>query len=153
MYQTLEVLLVVILACYGVYRLAQDVISAFRVQPGPPVSMLIVLKDRAQDVEYIIRRLAAWRKHQWVQLELVVVDDGSEDDTAKILEGLQQRIPFRLVALESHPKEESRTVDQGMISGLLHCHNSLVWLVDLRRIPTGLQAEKVFRVFFCQGWR
>lgn len=153
MYQSLEVLLVVILAGYGVFRLVQDVISACKTQPGPPVSMLVVLKNRSQDVEYIIRRLAAWRKHQWVQLDLVVVDDGSEDDTALILAGLQQKITFRIVVLDNGQKKEDHAIDKGMVTGLLHCHNSLVWLIDLRKIPTGLQAEKVFRVFFCQGWR
>lgn len=153
MYQTLEMLLVLILAGYGVLRLVQDVMAAFRTRPGPPVSMLVVLRNREQDVEYLMRRLASWRKHQWVELDLVVVDDSSDDDTGLILRGLQQKIPFRLVALEPTVEGAGSGADQAMMTGLLHCHNALVWLVDFRKAPRGILSERVFRVFFCQGWR
>lgn len=154
MWEVIGHLTILILACYGIYYLVQDLFRFFRCRPGPPVSMLVVLRNRAVDVEYLIRRLASWRKHQWVDLEVVVVDDGSEDDTANILRGLQQNLSFRLVTLDAAEAPENPfQKDRALMTGLLHCHNALVWMVDLRKLPQGLLAEKVFRVFFCQGWR
>ncbi|MEW6066292.1 glycosyltransferase family 2 [Desulforamulus profundi] len=154
MWETIGYLTILILACYGVYYLVQDLFRLVRHLPGPPVSMLMVLRNRAADVEYLMRRLESWRRYQWVNLEVVVVDDGSEDDTADILKGLQQNLSFRFVSLEpeSLPEHPFRK-DRAFMTGLLHCQNALVWVVDLRKLPQGLLAEKVFRVFFCQGWR
>ncbi|GAB6179384.1 hypothetical protein JCM14036_07030 [Desulfotomaculum defluvii] len=143
--------IILLLACYGVYYLVQDLLRFFRSEPGPPVSMLVVIRDRALDLEYLIRRMEDWRKRQWVELEIVVVDDGSTDDTGKILRYLQQKYSYRLLTLAKGPRDGEH--DEALQTGLLHCHNALVWLVDLRMLPQGLLAEKVFRVFFCQGWR
>ncbi|SHE66678.1 glycosyltransferase [Desulforamulus putei] len=154
MWETVCYLIILILACYGIYYLVQDLFRLFRHLPGPPVSMLVVMRNRAVDVEYLMRRLASWRKYQWVNLDVVVVDDGSEDDTANILRGLQANLSFRLVTLEPEsPPEHPFRKDRALLTGLLYCHNALVWVVDLRKLPQGLLAEKVFRVFFCQGWR
>lgn len=152
MWGTIGTLVILILACYGVYYLIQDLFRFIKHRPGPPVSMLVVMRNRALDVEYLMGRLDAWRKCQWVELELVVVDDGSEDDTVKILRNLQQKYSFRLVTLEQEALTDNLE-GKALYTGLLHCHNALVWLVDLRKLPKGMLAEKVFRVFFCQGWR
>ncbi|MEG6523081.1 glycosyltransferase [Desulfotomaculum sp. 1211_IL3151] len=151
MWTVIGSMIILVLACYGVYYLVQDLLRFFRAEPGPPVSMLVVIRDRAQDLEYLIRRMNNWRKKQWVELELVVVDDGSTDDTNKILSNLQKKYSYRLVSLPQGPRGDKP--DEALQTGLLHCHNALVWLVDLRMLPQGLLAEKVFRVFFCQGWR
>jgi len=147
-------LAVLILSCYGLYYLIQDLVSRLQHRPGPPISMLVVLRNREQDVEYLMRRLNSWQKQQWAQLDIVVVDDRSDDDTGLILQGLQNKVPFRLVIMNqltiNKPRENA---DQAICTGLLYCHNALVWLVDLRKLPQEQLAEKVFRVFFCQGWR
>lgn len=151
MWTVLGSIIILLLACYGVYYLVQDLLRFCRAEPGPPVSMLVVMRDRAMDTEYLIRKLADWRQRQWVELELVLVDDGSTDDTNKILSNLQEKYSYRLVSLPQGPREGKP--DEALQTGLLHCQNALVWLVDLRMLPRGLLAEKVFRVFFCQGWR
>ncbi|CCO07603.1 glycosyltransferase [Desulforamulus hydrothermalis] len=154
MWETVCFLLILILACYGVFYLVQDLGRLVRHRPGPPVSLLVVLQDRAADAEYLMRRLAAWRTQQWVNFDVVVVDDGSRDDTAGILRGLQGNLAFRLVTLEpAAAAEQSGQPDRALLNGLLYCHNALVWVVDLRKLPSAMLAEKVFRVFFCQGWR
>ena len=152
MWETIGYLLILILACYGVYYMVQDLFRFFRYQPGPPVSMLVVLRDREQDVEYLMRRLHAWRRRQWVDLDVVVLDDGSTDDTLQILRALQQQCAYRLITVDEMPKKQEQE-DRALNIGLLHCHNALVWLVDLRKLPQELQAEKAFCVFFCQSWR
>ncbi|AEF95389.1 glycosyl transferase family 2 [Desulfotomaculum nigrificans CO-1-SRB] len=154
MWATLEYLLLLILACYGIYRLTRDIFSALRSEPGPPVSMLVVVQNREHDVEYLMRRLAVWQRHQWVKLDIVVVDDNSRDDTRVILQGLQQKMPFRMIAVNDRELSgDYAGADRALLTGLLHCHNALVWLVDMRRLPQEMMAGKVFRVFFCQGWR
>lgn len=151
---TLEKLALIILAGYGFYRLVQDIVCNCRSQPGPPVSMLVIMKNRAEDAEYLMRRLASWRGQQWVQLDVVVVDDRSEDDTAFILEGLQQKIPLRVITMEQmQPPGTEDYGDRALYTGLVHCHNALVWLVDLRKLPQKMMAERIFRVFFSQAWR
>ncbi|SHK77391.1 glycosyltransferase family 2 protein [Desulforamulus aeronauticus] len=152
MWEVVGYLLMLILACYGVYYVVQDIVKLLQHAPGPPVSMLVVLRNRERDIEYLMRRLESWRKHQWVELEVLVVDDGSEDDTRRILTALQGKCNFRLITVTDDKHNVSQG-DQARQVGLLHCHNALVWLVDLRRLPQGLLAEKVFRVFFSQGWR
>lgn len=151
MWTVIGSMIILVLACYGVYYLVQDLLRLCRAEPGPPVSMLVVIRDRAQDLEYLIRRLNDWRKRQWVELELVLVDDGSTDDTSKILRNLQNKYSYRLLSLPQGPREGKP--DEALQIGLLHCHNALVWLVDMRMLPQGLLAEKVFRVFFYQDWR
>ncbi|AEG61839.1 glycosyltransferase family 2 protein [Desulforamulus ruminis] len=153
MAMTIEKLILVILACYGIYRLVQDVAGSIRRQPGPPVSMLVVLKNRAQDAEYLMRRMASWSRHQWVQLEIVVVDDGSQDDTPFILQGLQQQMALRLITIDRESPGMEEDQDRALLTGLLYCHNPLIWLVDLRKLPQRMMAERIFRVFFCQAWR
>ncbi|AQS60323.1 glycosyltransferase [Desulforamulus ferrireducens] len=153
MWETVGYLIMLILACYGVYYVAQDVLKLVRYIPGPPVSMLVVLRNRELDVEYLMRRLQAWSGHQWAELDIVVVDDGSEDDTPRILAALQTKCNFRLITLDRQGQASEQQGDRALQSGLLHCHNALVWLVDLRKLPPSLLAEKVFRVFFSQGWR
>lgn len=151
MWEAVGYLVMLILACYGVYYMVQDVIRLVRHTSGPPVSMLVVLRDREQDVEYLMRRLQSWCSHQWAELDIVVVDDGSADDTQRILHTLQRKCNFRLITVAHNGREEQG--DKALQSGLLHCHNALVWLVDLRKLPQSPLAEKVFRVFFSQGWR
>ena len=153
MWEAVGYLTMLVLACYGVYYVVQDVVRLVRYAPGPPVSMLVVLRNRQQDVEYLMRRLESWRRHQWVELEVLVVNDGSEDDTGSILTSLQEKCNFRLITVAHDAHTVEPQGDQAMQVGLLHCHNALVWLVDLRKLPQGLLAEKVFRVFFSQGWR
>ncbi|ABO51589.1 hypothetical protein Dred_3087 [Desulforamulus reducens MI-1] len=153
MWSVMGYMVILVLACYGVYYLVQDLLRFFIYEPGPPVSLLVVLQDRAPDVEYLIRKMDNWRKQQWVELELVVVDDGSKDDTTEILGKLQQKYSFRLITLEKEQPAGEARGEQALQTGLLYCHNALVWLVDLRKLPQGLQADKVFRVFLCQGWR
>lgn len=152
MWEALGYLLILILACYGVYYLVQDLFRFLRHQPGPPVSMLVVLRDREQDVEYLLRQLHRWRRQQWVDLDVVVVDDGSQDETVKILHTLQRQCAYRLITLEELSATQIYE-DRALATGLLYCHNALVWLVDLRKLPQGQLAEKVFCVFFCQSWR
>lgn len=152
MRETMGYLFILILACYGVYYLVQDLLRFYRKHPGPPVSMLVVLRDREQDVEYLMRRLHNWRRRQWVDLDVVVVDDGSRDDTIKILHTLQRQYSYRLINLAEIDASQVHE-DRALAAGLLYCHNALVWLIDLRKLPQGPLAEKAFCVFFCQSWR
>ncbi len=88
------------------------------------VSLLIVLRDAAPWVEGLVRELV--RLHSpWVR-ELVVVDDGSGDDTPLILERLRPYAPWLKVVLR-RPGQASATE-----LGLASCSSPLVLMAHPR---------------------
>jgi len=58
------------------------------------VSVLVPAKDEADNLEEFVRQCAAALGPVPYGCELIVVDDGSEDDTRTLLLGLQQRYDF-----------------------------------------------------------
>ncbi|HEY0789330.1 MAG TPA: glycosyltransferase family 2 protein, partial [Thermoanaerobaculia bacterium] len=65
----------------------------------PDVSVLVPAKDEAGNLALFMELAeAAFRATPEVSFEVVVVDDGSEDDTWAVLEELRARYPFLRVA-------------------------------------------------------
>jgi glycosyltransferase involved in cell wall biosynthesis len=63
------------------------------------VSVLVPAKDEAENLPLFMEQAdAAFRSDSGVRYEVVVVDDGSVDDTRAVLERLMQRYPFLRVA-------------------------------------------------------
>ncbi|MDB4907945.1 MAG: glycosyl transferase family 2 [Gemmatimonadetes bacterium] len=59
------------------------------------VSVLVPAKDEAENLPLFMElAAAAFASHAGVRYEVVVVDDGSEDDTWRVLQELQSRYPF-----------------------------------------------------------
>jgi biofilm PGA synthesis N-glycosyltransferase PgaC len=67
---------------------------------GPPVSVLIPCRNEAQRLPATLAAVLALR---WQQLEVLVIDDASDDGSAALLEAWAEREPrLRLLRLERH---------------------------------------------------
>jgi glycosyltransferase involved in cell wall biosynthesis len=62
------------------------------------VSVLVPAKDEAENLPLFMEQAAAAFANSTVQYEVVVIDDGSSDDTPRVLEALQKKYPFLRVA-------------------------------------------------------
>jgi glycosyltransferase involved in cell wall biosynthesis len=62
------------------------------------VSVLVPAKDEAENLPLFMEQAAAAFANSTVRYEVVVVDDGSSDDTPRVLESLQEKYPFLRVA-------------------------------------------------------
>ena len=76
--------------------------------PGPPdpaplVSILVAARDEADTIKDCLLSLAA---QDYPNFEIIVVNDGSRDDTAKVVESLEGEIPhLRLIEGKALPKD------------------------------------------------
>ena len=96
----------------------------------PSVSIIICTRNRAQHLEQTLASICTTRIPPLADLELIVVDNGSSDDTSAVVKGVQADFPVRLVT-ESTP-------------GLTHARNAalaaarhdiLLWVDDDVRVP------------------
>jgi glycosyltransferase involved in cell wall biosynthesis len=62
------------------------------------VSVLVPAKDEAENLPLFMEQAAAAFANSTVSYEVVVIDDGSADDTSRVLDELQKRYPFLRVA-------------------------------------------------------
>jgi glycosyltransferase involved in cell wall biosynthesis len=62
------------------------------------VSVLVPAKDEAENLPLFMEQAAAAFANSTVHYEVVVIDDGSSDDTPRVLESLQKKYPFLRVA-------------------------------------------------------
>ncbi|MEP7065114.1 MAG: DPM/DPG synthase family glycosyltransferase [Gemmatimonadota bacterium] len=62
------------------------------------VSVLVPAKDEAENLPLFMEQAAQAFSNSTVSYEVVVVDDGSTDNTARVLSDLQKRYPFLRVA-------------------------------------------------------
>lgn len=62
------------------------------------VSVLVPAKDEAENLPLFMEQAAAAFANSTVHYEVVVIDDGSSDDTPRVLESLEQKYPFLRVA-------------------------------------------------------
>jgi glycosyltransferase involved in cell wall biosynthesis len=62
------------------------------------VSVLVPAKDEAENLPLFMEQAAAAFANSTVHYEVVVIDDGSSDDTLRVLESLEQKYPFLRVA-------------------------------------------------------
>lgn len=148
----LIMMLLLVMAIYGLARLAQDVYRSLHRQVCLPVSVLVLLQDREHEVEFFLRRLHRWQEKQWPELDVVVVDTGSRDQTPNILQRQQSRYNFHMICLTATEQQagEGATLN----TGLLYCRNTVVWLLDTRSLPVGaLVSAKGLEAFFSVGWR
>jgi len=62
------------------------------------VSVLVPAKDEAENLPLFMEQAAAAFANSTVHYEVVVIDDGSSDDTPRVLQSLEQKYPFLRVA-------------------------------------------------------
>jgi len=95
----LLLVLVILLIFYGFLRLLER-LSRGRKSSGEacfPMALLLVVKDQEEWVEGFLRKVADCRKRWRPAMEMVVVDDHSQDRTADILQRLRESCGFELV--------------------------------------------------------
>jgi glycosyltransferase involved in cell wall biosynthesis len=72
--------------------------SRFPVPGSPAVSVLVPAKDEAGNLAEFMRQAAEAFASSDVSYEVIVIDDGSEDDTWGVLQGLAERYAFLRLA-------------------------------------------------------
>src|SRR5438105_13937181 len=92
-------------------------------KPRPAVSIILPTYNRAK---FLPQALASIRAQQFTDWELIVVDDGSTDDTAAVVRGLATDItqPVRYVRQENQGPYAARN------TGLDHAAGELVAFFD-----------------------
>jgi hypothetical protein len=61
------------------------------------LKIVVILRNQEKSLEGFLRPLLYWRNKLWPFLEIVIVDDGSIDQTLKILSLLRREVDFPLV--------------------------------------------------------
>ena len=87
----------------------------------PQVSILVPVFNEAASVETILRKVAA----SPFEKEVLVVDDGSTDGTAAILERLERELPIQVV---THPVNLGK--GQAVRSALAHATGTFCLIQD-----------------------
>lgn len=86
------------------------------------VSVLVPAKDEAENLPLFMEQAEAAFRGSDVRYEVVVVDDGSVDDTPRVLEGLRERYPFlRVVRHRSR-----RGIADALRTGYLEAEGSVL---------------------------
>jgi dolichol-phosphate mannosyltransferase len=89
------------------------------------ISVVVPVKDEAENVGPLAREIADAVRHD-ASVEIIFVDDGSEDDTAARLKQLQADIPSLRVVQHSRNAGQSRALR----SGVRAAHGILVVTLD-----------------------
>lgn len=98
--------------------------SALSTRPSAiDVSVLVPAKDEAENLPLFMEQAeAAFRAAPDVTFEVVVIDDGSEDNSWAVLEQLARRYPFLLLARH----RSRRGIADALRTGYLHAHGRVL---------------------------
>ena len=88
----------------------------------PRVTILVPVYNEQSSIEPVLR--AVWETEVGDK-EIVVVDDGSDDQTGAILARLRREFPLRVI---THPKNRGK--GQAIQTGLAQCRGEIVLLQD-----------------------
>lgn len=124
-------------------RAASDPLVRYEQEPEPAesaaagtaldVSVLVPAKDEAENLPLFLEQAEATFARVAFSYEVVVIDDGSEDDTWAVLQQLQRRYPFLRVA--RHRKR--RGIADALRTGYLHARGRVLvfYPADLQYKP------------------
>jgi glycosyltransferase involved in cell wall biosynthesis len=65
------------------------------------LKIVVILRNQENSLEGFLRLLLYWRNKLWPFLEILMVDDGSVDQTPKILSLLKREVDFPIVNFSS----------------------------------------------------
>jgi hypothetical protein len=65
------------------------------------LKIVVILRNQENSLEGFLRPLLYWRNNLWPFLEIMIVDDGSTDQTLKILSLLRREVDFPVVNFSS----------------------------------------------------
>jgi len=85
-------------------------------RPSLEVSVLVPAKDEAENLPLFMEQAEAAFADQAARYEVLVIDDGSSDDTWAVLESLQARYPF----LRAVRHRTQRGIAEALRTGWLH---------------------------------
>jgi len=95
----------------------------------PVVTILLLVRNQEQIIEGIVRQLRQLNKRSLVGFEMIVVDNGSQDGTARILDRMWRRQEdFRYYRLESGMVPSKLTDDRQWAND-----NQVVYQIDLQQ--------------------
>lgn len=113
------------LALYGLillfWQLARLLCS--RAPAGPYLSLLFVVRDQAIIMEGLVREILAIHQTSLPPFDMVIVDDGSSDETLEILKRLNKNNAFTFI--ESGPNEQPLEI------GLHACRGEVISYFNL----------------------
>src|SRR6185369_13357859 len=73
-----------------------------------PMSAASVVMPTYNKSPYLERTLASWVQQDYTDYELVLVDDGSADDTPQVIERYAPRLPLRTVRIANSGRSAAR---------------------------------------------
>jgi glycosyltransferase involved in cell wall biosynthesis len=94
--------------------------------PIPDVSLIIPVFNESDRIGHCLERLTSWSVTRTESFEIVVVDDGSTDDTALIAERWTTSFPVITVLREPHRGKAST-----VLAGLAFAHGRIVGFLDV----------------------
>ncbi len=86
------------------------------------VSVLVPAKDEAQNLPLFMELAAATFAAHSARYEVIVIDDGSSDDTWSVLQSLQERFPF----LRAVRHRTQRGIAEALRTGWLHARGNVL---------------------------
>lgn len=112
----------------------------------PYLSVIVPVYNEASRIDNL-KKIAAFLAKQTYLTELIVVNDGSTDDTPKLLKKLQVEHPFKLIG---YPKNRGKgyAIKRGMLSaqGQWHLFTDLDLSVSLEVMPKLLEMSKLHHI-------
>jgi len=101
--------------------------------PRPVVSVLVPAKDEAENLPLFMEQAAATFARSPGQYEVIVIDDGSVDDTWNVLRSLAAKYPF----LRTARHRSRRGIAEALRTGYLHSRGSVLvfYPADLQYKP------------------
>ena len=91
-------------------------------RPAPAVSILVPAKDEAENLPAFVEQTAAMLRGAQFDGEIIVIDDGSDDDTQRVLADLEERYPF----LRSARHRTRRGIADALRTGFLHSRGDVL---------------------------
>ncbi len=91
-------------------------------EPAIDVSVLVPAKDEAENLPLFMEQAAAAFQNSSTRYEVIVIDDGSKDDTWTVLQRLQQEYPF----LRAVRHRTQRGIADGLRTGWLNSRGSIL---------------------------
>lgn len=114
------------LALYGLILLLLQLgrLLCRRAAVKPYLSLLFVVRDQASVIEGLVREIVTFYHTSRSHFDLVIVDDGSADETPEILKRLNKNSAFTFI-------ECDRPAEQPLEIGLRACRGEVICYVNL----------------------
>jgi glycosyltransferase involved in cell wall biosynthesis len=101
---------------------ARGVLSTTRPESAVDVSVLVPAKDEAENLPEFMAQAEAAFRNSGTRYEVIVIDDGSKDDTWAVLQRLQQQYPF----LRAVRHRTQRGIADGLRTGWLNSRGEIL---------------------------